>query len=86
MAASNSCRAAWSRPTLWNWRPEIQISGRQFHSQGLDQAARQEFDAAVILVNHSYFDWAEVVKNNQLVIDAVDATRSLGPQPNVVKL
>lgn len=66
--------------------PEIQISGRQFHSLGLDQAARQEFDAAVILVNHSYFDWAEVVKNNQLVIDAVNATRSLGPQPNVVKL
>ncbi|MCH8898684.1 MAG: nucleotide sugar dehydrogenase, partial [Chloroflexi bacterium] len=66
--------------------PEICLSGRQFHSLGLDQAARQEFDAAVILVNHSYFDWAEVVKNNQLVIDAVNATRSLGPRPNVVKL
>ncbi len=66
--------------------PAICLSGRQFHSVGLDQAAQQNIDAAVILVNHSYFDWAEVVKDNQLVIDAVDATRSLGPRPNVVKL
>jgi len=52
----------------------------------MGKAAQQEFDGVVILVKHSYFDLEAVVKNHQLVIDAVDATRNLGPRPNVVKL
>ena len=66
--------------------PEISLAGKQFHSLNLEEAAKQNFDAAVILVNHDYFDLEEVVKHNHLVIDAVDATRSLGPRPTVVQL
>ena len=66
--------------------PEILIAGKEFHSVGSKQAAQLEFDAAVILVNHSCFDLAALVKQNNLVIDAVNAARNLGPRPNVVKL
>ena len=66
--------------------PEISLHERQFHSLSMEQAAQQEFDGVDILVNHGYFDLEAVVNNHQLVIDAVDATRKLGPRPNVVKL
>lgn len=66
--------------------PEINLSGKQLHSFDLGQVAEHQFDGAVILVNHSYFNLEEIVKDSQLVIDAVDATRKLGPRTNVVKL
>ena len=66
--------------------PDISLSGKQFSSLDLGKAAQHQFDATVILVNHTYFDLAEIVKGHQLVIDAVNATRSLGPRSNVVKL
>jgi len=66
--------------------PQISLSGKQFNSMDLAQAALHDFDATVILVNHSCFNLEAVVNANHLVIDAVDATRSLGPRPTVVKL
>jgi len=36
--------------------PEINLSGKQFHSFDLGQVAEQQFNGAVILVNHSYFN------------------------------
>ena len=35
---------------------EINLSGKQFHSFDLGQVSEQQFNGAVILVNHSYFN------------------------------
>ena len=65
---------------------EVTIGGCLMKSVELDEATLQQHDAAVILVDHSYFDLETIVRNSKLVIDTRDATRPLGPMPTVVKL
>ena len=52
----------------------------------LDDAALSNAIATIVLVNHSSFDMQKIVEQSNLVIDAVDATRSLGPNPTIIKL
>ena len=67
--------------------PEITVgSERVLTSVEPDSSKLQQHDATVILVNHSYFDVESIVHDSKLVIDACNATRSLGPRPWVVSL
>ena len=75
-------RIAYSDRTV----PKVTIGGCQMESQELDEATLQRHDAAVILVDHSYYDLEKVVRHSKLVIDTRDAARILGPRPTVVKL
>ena len=66
--------------------PEAIIGECPMKSVELNEAALQDFDATVILVDHSYYDLERIVRHSKLVIDTRDATRLLGPRPTVVKL
>lgn len=66
--------------------PEISLGENRLASVDLNQSNGAGYDAAIILVNHSYLDLEQIVRNNSLVIDAVDATSDLGPRPTVIKL
>jgi UDP-N-acetyl-D-glucosamine dehydrogenase len=66
--------------------PEARIRGRTVRSIEPDQASLGEYDATIILVDHSYYDLEKVVRHSKLIIDTRDATRPLGPQPKVVRL
>jgi UDP-N-acetyl-D-glucosamine dehydrogenase len=66
--------------------PNLNDNGFSLKSVKLEPSLYAQFDAVVILVNHSYYDLSEIVDNSMLVIDTRNATRALGPRLNVVKL
>ena len=66
--------------------PEVTIGGFPMKSIDPDDEAIKEYDAAILLVDHSYYELEKIVNHGKLVIDTRDATRPLGPRPNVVKL
>ena len=66
--------------------PEVTIGARVIRSIDLKESVFKLHDATVILVDHRYFDLEAVVLNSKLVIDTRNATRGLGPHPNVVRL
>jgi UDP-N-acetyl-D-glucosamine dehydrogenase len=66
--------------------PMIAVNGISARSIDLNPIVLQRFDAVVILVNHAYFNLAEIVDNSKLVIDTRNATCALDPRANVVKL
>lgn len=66
--------------------PEATIGGSPMKSTGLDDETIKQYDAVIILVDHSYYEFEKIVNNSELVIDTRDATRPFGPRPNVVKL
>ena len=66
--------------------PEVTIGGYRFKSQELNQVTLEQHAATIILVTHSCFDLEKIVAHSKLVIDAVDATRSLEPIPAIVRL
>lgn len=66
--------------------PKVTVGGCLLESVELDQTILQQHDATVVLVDHSYYDWENIVRHSKLVIDTLDATRRLGPSPTVVKI
>ena len=66
--------------------PEVLMGEHVLKSLEPDESTLREHDATVILVDHSDYDLENVVGHSKLVIDTRDATRALGPRPNVVKL
>jgi len=66
--------------------PQVTIGGTPIKSVEMDEVTLRQHDATVILVDHSYYDLAKVVRHSKLVIDTRDATRPLGPKPTVVRL
>ena len=66
--------------------PHATIGGRPLDSVELDQATLGKCDAAIILVDHSYYDLETILLHAKLVIDAQDAMRSLEPRGTIVKL
>lgn len=66
--------------------PEVVIRGCRYKSQELTGTTLRQCAATIILVNHSSFDLEKILDQSNLVIDAVDATRPLGPRPTVVKI
>ena len=66
--------------------PQVTIGGRLMESVELDKDNLGKYDAAIIMVGHSYYDLDAILLHSKLVIDTLDATRALGPLPNIVKL
>jgi UDP-N-acetyl-D-glucosamine dehydrogenase len=66
--------------------PQVTLKGRSTRSVELNEPTLSQYDATIILVNHSYFDLEKIVQHSKLVIDAVDATRPLGTRPTVIRL
>ncbi len=62
--------------------PEITV-GDERSMTGIkpDASALQQYNATIILVNHSDFGVESIVHNSNLGIDACNATRSLGSRP-----
>jgi len=57
--------------------PEIEISGNRVVSQELSAAMLSSFDCVVIATDHSEYDFADIVKNSNLVFDAHGVTRQI---------
>ena len=66
--------------------PALNVNGHSMKSVTVDSQMLQQFDAAVILVNHEGMDWVQIVDNSKLVIDTRNATKKLGHRANVFKL
>ena len=66
--------------------PQATIGNTTLNSVQPDAETLRQQAATVVLVAHSSFDMKAIVDNSNLVIDAVDATRLLGPNSAVVKL
>lgn len=47
----------------------------QYKSISLDYSALGKYDCVVIVTDHSYFNWEEIVKSSQMVVDCRNATR-----------
>lgn len=55
-------------------------------SVALTDAALKDSDAAIIITNHSHFDYAKIVTHAPLVLDTRNATKAMGEKKNIVKL
>jgi UDP-N-acetyl-D-glucosamine dehydrogenase len=65
--------------------PSIAIDGTVLESQALDSGALKECDIAVIVTDHSQFDYVQITNSAPLVYDTRNATQGITAK-NVVKL
>ena len=67
--------------------PKLEIEDQLLHSLELDAATLEQFDCAVIVADHSLFNYELIVSHSKLVVDTRNATRCVaGDKSNVVKL
>ena len=66
--------------------PEVPIGDGSIKSIELNEKALLQHDAAIVLVDHSYYNWPKIIDHSKLVIDAQGALRSLGSKKNVVAI
>jgi UDP-N-acetyl-D-glucosamine dehydrogenase len=52
----------------------------------LTEAALHRYDAAVIVTDHSLYNWEWIVDHSALVVDTRNATRVLGKRDNIKRL
>ncbi len=64
--------------------PELRLDSITLRSVPLTAEKLRQYDCAVIVTDHSDFDYGLVVRESALVVDCRNAVRS--PAPNVVKL
>jgi UDP-N-acetyl-D-glucosamine dehydrogenase len=69
-----------------NNAPNLEIKGHQLSSKNLDPQSLDDYDAVIVMVNHSYFDLDEIVENSSLLIDTRNATQAYGDRDNIAKL
>ena len=69
-----------------NYVPYLRFEGLELTSEVLEPGIYSQYDATVILTDHSYFNWNEIIGSSVLVIDLRNATQSAGQYSNVVKL
>ena len=60
--------------------PQVTIGGGALAGVELDEETLKRNDAAVVLVDHSYYDLEYIVQHSNLVIDTQNATHALGPR------
>ena len=67
--------------------PKLELDNQTFHSLELDADTLEQFDCAVIVADHSRFDYDLIVSHSKLVVDTRNATRRVaGDKSNVIKL
>jgi len=67
--------------------PALEIESDVYRSRELDPATLERFDCAVIVADHSCFDYDMIVKCSRLVVDTRNATRNVpGDKSSVMKL
>ncbi len=69
--------------------PEVRDLGHgepNVRSVDLTDERLRAADCVVIATDHTCFDYARIAKEARLVVDTRNATRKVGPRPNVVKL
>ncbi len=73
--------------------PRFEAGGNVFNrrkvvlnSRPLDSEALRQADCVLILAAHSPYDFRRIVEEARLVVDTVNATRGLGPNPKVFRL
>lgn len=64
----------------------VEIGTRVFQSVPMTAETLATSDGAVIVTDHSAFDYSFIVEHAPLVVDLRNATRDLGRRPNVVRL
>jgi len=65
----------------------LEVAGKELESKELTSDALQRCDCAVIVTNHSAFDYQMIVDNSPMVIDTRNATRRVNVKNNnVVRL
>ncbi len=53
--------------------PEIEHDGHHYSSLSLDQIQWGRYDCAVIVTNHSYYNWEKIIALSQVVVDCRNA-------------
>jgi UDP-N-acetyl-D-glucosamine dehydrogenase len=67
--------------------PRLELENQTFHSLELDAKVLEQADCAVIVADHSRFDYDLIVGRSKLVVDTRNATgRVTGDKSNVVRL
>lgn len=66
--------------------PEFEEGTHRLHSVELTDALLQEADCVVILTDHSSFDYANIVRQAQIVVDTRNATRAISEDRNKIIL
>ncbi len=64
----------------------VQIDGKRYSSVPMSEGLIDSSDVVLIATDHTTLDYTMIVKRAKLVFDARNATKSIGPRPNVVKL
>lgn len=82
LLAAQGARVAYADPNV----PEIDLDGRHIAGVGLEPELIRDFDAVVILVPHDGIALGSIVDNAKIVIDTRNATKQLGPRPNLVRV
>ena len=69
-----------------NYAAEIMLNGETYSNVNLDDAILKQYDAVILLVDHSYYDLQSIIKNSSLIVDTRNVAGTLGPHPNVFKI
>ncbi len=65
--------------------PEYKIRGNELQSIDFSYERLSDFDCVVIVVDHSEYDWSQVVKNSQSIVDTRNATESVIDKSKITK-
>jgi UDP-N-acetyl-D-glucosamine dehydrogenase len=65
--------------------PSLQVEGQKMASMALSRETLASCDIAIIVTNHTSFDYAEIVRNTPLVFDTRNATDGMKAK-NLVRL
>jgi UDP-N-acetyl-D-glucosamine dehydrogenase len=65
--------------------PEIELGNRSLHSIELTPTVLQTTDCAVLLTDHSDFDYMQIVTHSPLIVDSRNALKDF-PAPHIVRL
>ena len=67
--------------------PVLKFESEPYYSVRLDPSALEQFDCAVIVSDHSCFDYTMIVGHSKLLVDTRNATRNvIGDKRRIIKL
>tara|TARA_B100000029_G_scaffold514007_1_gene615300 strand:+ start:334 stop:1653 length:1320 start_codon:yes stop_codon:yes gene_type:complete len=57
--------------------PEIKLVDETLYSKSIERGSLSKYDCTIISTNHRDYDWGEIVKDSQLIIDTRNATKGI---------